>query len=121
MCGAIAGFLGVGAGAFAGHALKARLSPEMLAVFETGVRYQMYHAFAIFAAAWGFARWRGRAFSMAGWTFVAGIVLFSGSLYLLSLSGIRWLGLLTPLGGLGLLAGWACLIWGAARARAMDS
>jgi uncharacterized membrane protein YgdD (TMEM256/DUF423 family) len=117
MCAAAAGFLGVGLGAFAGHGLKARLAPEMLAVFETGVRYQMYHAFAIFAAAWAFARWRGRAFAVAGWLFIAGIAVFSGSLYVLALSGVRGLGMLTPLGGVAFLAGWVCLIWGAVRAR----
>jgi uncharacterized membrane protein YgdD (TMEM256/DUF423 family) len=117
MCAAVAGFAGVGFGAFAGHALKARLSPEMLAVFETGVRYQMYHAFAILAAAWALSRWPRRAFAVGGWLFVAGIVMFSGSLYALALSGVRSLGMLTPVGGLAFLAGWVCLIWGVARAR----
>ena len=79
-------------GAFAAHALKGTLTPELLAVFETGVRYQMYHAFALFAAAWGFARWQARAFALAGWLFVAGIVIFSGSLYLMASTGMRWLG-----------------------------
>jgi uncharacterized membrane protein YgdD (TMEM256/DUF423 family) len=109
--------VGIGLGAFAGHALKARLTPELLAIFETGVRYQLYHAFALFAAAWGFARWRRRAFVVGGGSFVAGIVLFSGSLYVLALSGIRAFGMVTPLGGVAFLAGWGCLIWGAARAR----
>ena len=68
-------------GAFAAHGLKNTIAPDMLAVFETGVRYQMYHAFALFAAAWGLARWQARAFALAGWLFVAGIVVFSGSLY----------------------------------------
>ena len=85
----------------------------MLAVFETGVRYQMYHAFALFAAAWGWAHWRSRQFIVAGWLFVAGIFLFSGSLYLLALTGTRWLGAITPLGGLAFLTGWLCLAWGA--------
>ena len=101
-------------GAFAAHALKATLPPDMLAVFETGVRYQMYHAFALFAAAWGFARWQTRVFSIAGILFVAGIVIFSGSLYLLAFTGLRWLGAITPLGGLAFLAGWLCLASGAA-------
>ena len=86
----------------------------MLAAFETGVRYQMYHAFALFAAAWGWARWHSRAFVFAGWLFVAGIAVFSGSLYVLALTGLRWLGAITPLGGLAFLAGWLCLTWGAA-------
>ncbi len=111
---ALAAFLGVALGAFAAHGLKAILAPDMLAVFETGVRYQMYHAFALFAAAWAFARWPSRAFAIAGGLFVAGIVVFSGSLYLLALTDTRWLGAITPLGGLALLAGWLCLAWGAA-------
>ena len=109
----MAGFLVVALGAFGAHALKARLSPEMLAVFETGVRYQMYHVFALVAAAWGHARWPGRAFAAAGWLFIAGIVIFSGSLYLLAFTGVRTLGAITPLGGLAFLAGWLCLAWGA--------
>ena len=101
-------------GAFAAHGLKATLAPEMLSAFETGVRYQMYHAFALFAAAWGLARWHTRAFAVAGWLFVAGIVIFSGSLYLMAATGMRWLGAVTPLGGLAFLAGWLCLAGGAA-------
>ena len=101
-------------GAFAAHGLKNTIAPDMLAVFDTGVRYQMYHAFAMFAAAWGFALWQARAFALAGWLFVAGIVIFSGSLYLMAFTGARWLGAVTPLGGLAFLAGWLCLAWGAA-------
>jgi uncharacterized membrane protein YgdD (TMEM256/DUF423 family) len=112
---AAAGFLGVALGAFAAHGLKASLSPDLLAAFETGVRYQMYHAFGLFAAAWGFARWQARAFAVAGWLFVAGIVIFSGSLYLLALTGVRAWGAVTPIGGLAFLAGWLCLAWGALR------
>jgi uncharacterized membrane protein YgdD (TMEM256/DUF423 family) len=104
----------VALGAFAAHGLKNTIPPDMLAVFETGVRYQMYHAFALFAAAWGFAQWQSRGFVLAGWLFVAGIVVFSGSLFLLALTGARWLGAVTPLGGLAFLAGWLCLTWGAA-------
>jgi uncharacterized membrane protein YgdD (TMEM256/DUF423 family) len=104
----------VALGAFAAHGLKAHLSPDLLAAFETGVRYQMYHVFALVAAAWGWARWQTRAFVLAGWLFVAGMVVFSGSLYLLALTGTRWLGAITPLGGLAFLAGWLCLTWGAA-------
>jgi uncharacterized membrane protein YgdD (TMEM256/DUF423 family) len=112
-CAGVAGFLGVALGAFGAHALKARLEPDMLAVFETGVRYQMYHVFALVAAAWAWARWPGRVFAWAGGLFVAGIVVFSGSLYLLALTGVRMLGAITPLGGLAFLAGWLCLAWGA--------
>lgn len=114
ICAGVAGFAGVALGAFGAHSLEAALSPEMLAVFETGVRYQMYHAFALCAAAWGWARWPSRPFALAGGLFVAGIVVFSGSLYLLAISGVRWLGAITPLGGLAFLAGWLCLTWGAA-------
>jgi uncharacterized membrane protein YgdD (TMEM256/DUF423 family) len=116
MCAAIAGFAGVGLGAFAAHGLKTRLAPEMLAVFETAVRYQMYHAFALVAAAWGWGRWRRREFTLAGVLFIAGILLFSGSLYGLALGGARWLGPVTPLGGLAFLAGWLALGVGALRA-----
>ena len=116
LLGAIAGFLGVALGAFAAHGLKTRLTPEMLGVFETAVRYQMYHAFALLAAAWAFGRWHRRAFAIGGWLFAAGIVIFSGSLYLLAITEIRWLGVVTPLGGVAFLAGWSCLAWGVLRA-----
>ena len=108
--------MGVALGAFAAHGLKARLAPDMLAVFETAVRYQMYHVFALCAAAWGWARWQHRSFAVAGWLFAAGIVIFSGSLYVLALGGVRWLGAITPFGGLAFLVGWLCLIVGAVRA-----
>jgi uncharacterized membrane protein YgdD (TMEM256/DUF423 family) len=112
MIGALSAFVGVAAGAFGAHGLKARLSEEMLATFEVGVRYQMYHAFALVAAAWGCSRWPGSLTSAAGWLFVAGTIIFSGSLYLLSLTGQRWLGAVTPFGGLAFLAGWLCLAAG---------
>ena len=105
----MAGFTGVALGAFGAHGLKARLALEMLAVFETGVRYQLYHAFAMVAAAWAWARWPHRLVGAAGTVFAVGIVLFCGSLYLLALTGARWLGMITPLGGLAFLAGWLCL------------
>jgi uncharacterized membrane protein YgdD (TMEM256/DUF423 family) len=109
LIGALSAFAGVAAGAFGAHGLKERLSAEMLAVFETGVRYQMYHAFALLAAAWAADRWPGALTSAAGWLFVAGTLVFSGSLYALSLTGQRWLGAITPAGGLAFLAGWLCL------------
>ena len=110
--GALLGFLGVMFGAFGAHALRSRLSPEMLAVFETGVRYQMYHAFAVLivAAAIGHLG-SSRLLVMSGWAFTAGVALFSGSLYVLALSGVGILGAITPLGGLLFLFGWACLAW----------
>ena len=109
LIGALSAFVGVAAGAFGAHGLKSRLSEDLLAVFETGVRYQMYHAFALVAAAWAASRWPGGLTTAAGWLFVAGTVVFSGSLYALSLTGQRWLGAITPLGGLAFLAGWLCL------------
>jgi uncharacterized membrane protein YgdD (TMEM256/DUF423 family) len=111
--GASSAGLAVALGAFGAHALKARLDADLLAVFETGVRYQMFHAFALLAVAWACTRWPGSVMNASGWLFVAGTLLFSGSLYALSLSGIRALGAITPLGGLAWLAGWACLAWGA--------
>ena len=108
--GSLAAFLAVALGAFAAHGLKARLDASMLAAFETGVRYHMYHALALLAVGWAAMRWPGAAVNASGWLFFAGIVLFSGSLYALSLSGVRWLGAITPLGGLCFLAGWAWLV-----------
>lgn len=111
LLGALFAFLGVALGAFAAHGLRERLSPGDLEIFETGVRYQMYHALGLLAAAWVAGRWPGGAATAAGWLFVAGIVVFSGSLYALVLSGLRWLGAVTPLGGLAFLAGWGALGW----------
>jgi uncharacterized membrane protein YgdD (TMEM256/DUF423 family) len=107
--GAVSAFIGVAAGAFGAHALKTRLTPDMLGVFEVGVRYQMFHALALFACAWALTRWPGTLAIASGWLFVIGTLIFSGSLYLLALTGMRWLGAITPLGGLALLAGWLCL------------
>ena len=108
--GSLLGFLGVVFGAFGAHALKSRLSADMLVVFETGVRYQMYHAFAILIVAAAIGRiGDANLLVLAGWFFVAGVVLFSGSLYALSLSGVGVLGAITPVGGLIFLIGWACL------------
>jgi uncharacterized membrane protein YgdD (TMEM256/DUF423 family) len=113
--GAASALVSVAAGAFGAHALRARLSPELLAVFETGARYQMYHALGLVAAAWAVTRWPGPWAVRAGWLFVAGTLLFPGSLYALALSGVRWLGAVTPFGGLAFLAGWACLVLAARR------
>ncbi|HEX5829866.1 MAG TPA: DUF423 domain-containing protein [Gemmatimonadaceae bacterium] len=114
--GSLLAGLGVGAGAFGAHALRARLSPADLAIFETGVRYQMYHALALLAVAWVAARSPSALGAWAGWSFVAGTLIFSGSLYLLVLSGQRWLGAVTPIGGVAFLAGWGCLALLALRA-----
>jgi uncharacterized membrane protein YgdD (TMEM256/DUF423 family) len=108
--GALSGAMAVALGAFGAHGLKTRLPVELLATFETGVRYQMYHALALLAVAWAVTRWAGSSLPVAaGWLFVAGTVLFSGSLYLLALTGQRWLGAITPLGGVAFVAGWICL------------
>lgn len=113
--GAASALLAVAAGAFGAHALRSRLPPDLVAVFETGARYQMYHALALFVVAWAVTRWPGMPVRAAGWLFIGGTVLFSGSLYLLALSGTRWLGAITPFGGLLLLAGWAALLAGIVR------
>lgn len=110
LIGALAGFLAVAFGAFGAHGLRARLSPEMMAVFETGVRYQMYHALAILAVALMMPRLGGWLVQTAGWAFTIGIVIFSGSLYALAVTGVTVLGAITPLGGLAFLVGWACLL-----------
>jgi len=110
LIGAVINFLGVAAGAFGAHALRSRLSADMLAVFETGVRYQMYHGLAILLVALAIGHFgHARLLLASGWSFVGGVVLFSGSLYALSLTDIRILGAVTPLGGLLFLLGWGCL------------
>lgn len=110
LIGSVLGFLGVAFGAFGAHALKTRLSQEMLAVFETGVRYQMYHAFAVLLVAAAIGHFgNARLLVAAGWFFFAGVVLFSGSLYALTLTGTGILGAITPIGGLLFLIGWGCL------------
>ena len=111
--GAVSAALAVGLGAFAAHGLRGRLGPDALATFETAARYHMYHALGLLAVAWAASRWPGGATAAAGWLFVAGTVLFSGSLYLLSVTGQRWLGAVTPLGGLAFILGWLALAWGA--------
>ena len=113
--GSLSAFLGVALGAFAAHALKGRIDPDLLSAFEVGVRYQMYHALALLAVGWAHTRWQGAFLTTSGWLFVLGTVLFSGSLFLLSLSGERWLGAIIPFGGLAWLAGWLCLAWAAWR------
>lgn len=108
--GAASALIAVAAGAFGAHALRARLEPDMLAVFETAARYQMYHALALCIV----GLLAGRAARAAGWLFVSGTVVFSGSLYLMALTGERWLGAVTPVGGAAFIAGWGWLVLGAA-------
>ncbi len=107
--GAVSAALAVAAGAFAAHGLQQRLAPGPLDVFQTAARYQMYHALALLLVACVAGRWPARWVRVAGWLFVVGTLLFSGSLYALALTGARWLGALTPLGGVAFLAGWAAL------------
>lgn len=113
--GAIMAGLAVAAGAFGAHALEARLDERMLEVWETAARYQMYHALGLIAAAWLGQQVQHSATTVAGVAFIAGIVLFSGSLYVLALSGIRWLGAITPIGGVGFIIGWAALAFAASK------
>jgi uncharacterized membrane protein YgdD (TMEM256/DUF423 family) len=113
--GALLALLAVAAGAFAAHGLKSRLGPDLLATFELAARYQMYHALALILCGVAWARWPGPAVMAAAALFFIGTLLFSGSLYLLSLTGVRWLGAVTPLGGTAWLVGWAALAWAAVR------
>jgi uncharacterized membrane protein YgdD (TMEM256/DUF423 family) len=116
--GSLLALVGVGLGAFGAHALRSQLEPQALATFEVGVRYQMYHALALIALAWVHSRWPGALVQAAGWLFIAGTLVFSGSLYVLTLTGARWLGAITPFGGAALIAGWACLALEMVKARA---
>ena len=115
--GAALGAAGVALGAFGAHGLKARVSPDLLAVFETGVRYHLVHALALLGVGWAAERWPGALTQAAGWLFAAGILVFSGSLYAMTLTGARWLGAITPLGGLSLILGWVLLAAAALRGR----
>lgn len=109
--GALSAFISVTAGAFAAHALRQRLPPDLLAVFETGARYQMYHALALLLLSVLYGALPGLKLYPVAWFFVIGTLLFSGSLYLLALTGQRALGAITPIGGFCFLAGWAYLAW----------
>lgn len=116
--GALSALLAVAAGAFGSHALKTRLEPDLLQIFETGARYQLLHALALLAVALAAYRWPSQLWSWSGWSFVAGTVIFSGSLYALALTGQRWLGAITPIGGAGFLVGWLLAAMAAWRAGA---
>jgi len=113
--GALFAALGVALGAFGAHALRASLSAADLATFETGVRYQMYHAFGLFVVAWATTQWNAATVQWAGWAFVAGTLVFTGSLYVLVLSGARWMWAITPIGGVAFISGWVLLAWSAIR------
>ena len=110
LLGALSGFLAVAAGAFGAHALRNVLTPDLLAVWETAARYQMYHALALLLVAlFSATAPQRRIVATAGWCFVFGTLLFSASLYLLALTGTRWLGAVTPVGGVFFLVGWGLL------------
>lgn len=113
--GAFSAFLGVAAGAFGAHALHATLPTGLMAAFETGVRYQLIHAVALLGCGWAMERARPGAITLAAWLFLAGTVLFSGSLYGMALTGITRLGMVTPFGGLAFLVGWLALGFGLLR------
>src|SRR4051794_5935637 len=115
--GAVSAFLAVAAGAFGAHALRDAVPPDRLEVWETAARYQMYHALGLLVVAYLAAQKDARAARLAGWLFVGGTVLFSGSLYVLAVSGITWLGAVTPLGGGAFLVGWLGLGWAAIKLR----
>lgn len=115
--GAIFGFIGVTAGAFGVHMLRDTLEAELMNVFETAVLYQMYHVFALLLVAFARRRYDHRAFLWASWCFTIGIILFSGSLYVMALTGVRWLGIITPVGGTAFLVGWMLFAWGLWRGR----
>ena len=104
-------FLAVTLGAFAAHVLNTRLAPDRFTAFEVGVRYHAYHALALLALAWVIVQFPDVRAEASAWFFVAGTILFSGSLYLLALTGVRWLGMITPAGGVCFLAGWLWLAW----------
>ncbi len=110
LAGSVFGFLGVAAGSFGAHALKLRLSPEMLAVFETAARYQLLHSVVLLFVALAVNSFSRSTLRTSGFLFIAGIIIFSGSLYILSLTGVRAWGAVTPFGGLMLLGGWLFLI-----------
>ena len=107
--GAALALVGVAAGAFGAHGLEGRVTVARLATWDTAAQYQVVHALALLATAWATTRWFGRVTVAAGWFFVVGMLLFSGSLYLLVLTDTPWLGAITPLGGIAFLAGWASL------------
>jgi len=115
--GALSGAISVGAGAFGAHALRPRLEARLFEVFETAAQYQMYHALALVAVAWVASRWPAALVNASGWLFLAGTILFSGSLYAMALTGVRALGAITPLGGVCFIAGWLSLAAAVLRAR----
>jgi uncharacterized membrane protein YgdD (TMEM256/DUF423 family) len=116
IAGALAAMLAVLLGAFGAHALRAKLTPDLLAIFQTGVQYHFWHALGLLAIALALPHFpEAAALRWAGWLMLAGILVFSGSLYLLSVTGARWLGAITPLGGTAFIVAWALFAWAAIR------
>lgn len=115
IAGALLAAAGVALGAFGAHALKDKLEPQMLAAWHTAVQYHLAHALAVVMLGFASLHWRNRALAAAGWTLCAGVLLFSGSLYVLAATGVRWIGAITPLGGVAFIAGWLWLAWSASR------
>ncbi len=113
--GALSAAVGVALGAFGAHSLRNLVPEASVSVFETGVRYHVYHALGLLAVAWAATRFGGSLVYLSGWLFVTGILLFSGSLYLLVITGQRWLALVTPLGGVAFILGWLMLAWAVVR------
>jgi uncharacterized membrane protein YgdD (TMEM256/DUF423 family) len=109
--GALLAAIGVAAGAFGAHALQDRVPPARLATWEIAVRYQLYHALALLALAWAAERWPTAGLQASAWLFVAGVVVFAGTLYALALGAPRWFGAITPLGGVCFIAGWLLAGW----------
>ncbi len=107
--------IAVAAGAFGAHGLEGKVEPRMVEVFTTAARYQMFHAIALLAVAWAVTRWPNARLEPGGWLLTAGTLIFSGSLYLMVLTGARWLGAVTPVGGVLMITGWALLAWRVAR------
>ena len=118
--GAVSGMIAVAAGAFGAHAMKGRVSPELVETFQTGAHYQMYHALALLALGLALGRGTGPVAVWAGWLFIVGSIVFSGSLYALALTGARWWGAVTPIGGVCLILGWVVFAWGIVTAESLN-
>jgi len=124
---ALLGVLSVALGAFAAHSLKQMISDYAVSIFETGVRYQFYHVFALLACGILYGQFQNQFIKTSGKLFIAGIILFSGSLYALAyikasvMPGYNWIGAITPVGGLCFIAGWICLFFGMYKKRTADN
>jgi uncharacterized membrane protein YgdD (TMEM256/DUF423 family) len=118
LIGSLLGSLSVALGAFGAHALRDRIEASLLANYQTGVSYMFYHTLALFIVVLALTRWPGSSQAVwAGWLFLIGIVFFSGSLFVMAFTGMRWLGAITPIGGVAFIAGWLLLAWTAWQAK----